>query len=365
MDDFIRDMNKANGYINQYDFVTAESILAKYIQQEPTFSHFWNSLGLVLRGQGRLNEARDAFIKAQAKEPLIPEAHYNLGRLEGEAVSFHRSFDIKRSKYGQSFLAHPDKIVYSCFEEQKIIQRLLQDISTDVVQFCVDIGAGDGLTFSNTYKLLEQNWKGLCVEVKSDAFAEMSYAYSKLPQRIELMNTFATPDNINNILKLANVPINFGLLSLDIDSYDYFVLEELLKQYTPSIICAEINDLIPPPVRWAMKYTHTPVTTKHFGQSISMLNDLLTKNNYSLVWLEYNNAFAVHNSFLSNLEIFHPITPEEAFQKGLTQRADWKLKLPWNIECKNVIYNAKPSDCLNIVKSYLHDGSDDNNYIIY
>jgi len=367
MDSFLLDLNKANSYINNYNFDDAELLLAKYIEQEPQFSHFWNSLGFVLRGQGRLNEARDAFVKAQNKEPHLPEAHYNMGRLDGEALSFHRSIDIKRAKYGRAILANTrnvDKIVYSCFEEQKIIQRLLQEME-DITHFCVDIGAGDGLTFSNTYKLFEQNWQGLCVEVKDNAFAEMACAYAKLSQRIELMNTFVTPENINNILKLAKVPVNFGLLSLDIDSYDYFVLKELLKNYTPSIICAEINDLVPPPVRWALKYTNTNTTTQIFGQSISLLNDLLYENNYSLVWLEYNNAFAVHNSFVDKLKTFKKLTPEEAFRDGLVERRDWKLKMPWNIEQKNVIYNAKADECLNLVKYYLHNGRDDDNYIIF
>ena len=45
-------------------------------------------------------------------------------------------------------------------------------------------------------------------------------------------------DNINNIVKKMNVPKKLGLLSLDIDGVDYWVLKEL-SILDPSIIICE------------------------------------------------------------------------------------------------------------------------------
>jgi hypothetical protein len=36
-----------------------------------------------------------------------------------------------------------------------------------------------------------------------------------------------------------------GLLNLDIDSWDYFVLEEILAEFRPQLAIVEVNRLIP------------------------------------------------------------------------------------------------------------------------
>ena len=315
-------------------------------------SKFWNSFGLCMRGQGKLNEAFEAFKKATQTEPGLGEHYYNLGRLEGEAMSFHRCEDIKMATYGKTMLTPPKNIVYSCFGEQHIIATILKECETiDIINYCVDLGASDGLAFSNTYPLFNKGWNGLCVEARIEAFSDLAYAYRDLPNKITLFNQFVTPSNVLDIFRLCKVPLEFGLLSLDIDSYDYFVLQEILKKYKPKIICTEINELIPPPVHFALKYTENITNNMQVGQSICMLNKLLQQTEYSIVWLEYNNAFAVHNSLLAHLTSFNSLSPEEAFNKGLLNRPDWKLKLPWNLEAKNIIYNS--DDTLKTIRERL------------
>lgn len=43
------------------------------------------------------------------------------------------------------------------------------------------------------------------------------------------------PDTVVSLLS-ANIPRD-GVLSLDIDSYDYAVLEQILNYYRPRLIC--------------------------------------------------------------------------------------------------------------------------------
>ena len=139
---------------NNSEYNKSELILSKYIEEDPKLSFFWNCLGTTLRGLGRLNESLECFKRAISELPNIGESYYNLGRLEGEAISFHRHQDILMSKYNKTILAPPDRIIYSCFNEQQIIQTLLKELP-ELTKYAVDIGASDGLTFSNTYKLFE------------------------------------------------------------------------------------------------------------------------------------------------------------------------------------------------------------------
>lgn len=54
-----------------------------------------------------------------------------------------------------------DKILYELFREQ-------------VKGFYVDVGASDGVTFSNTYIFEQMGWDGICVEPHPDEFAKLS-----------------------------------------------------------------------------------------------------------------------------------------------------------------------------------------------
>lgn len=343
--DFETDFQKANQFVTDCKYDLAETILKKYIDKDPAESYYWNALGLTLRGLNRLNEAYDCFQKAISKQPVLLNAFYNLGRLEGECLSFHRREDIRRS-HGLYNTCNRESIVYSCFDEQNVIQSLLDEIgSKNIKKYCVDIGASDGLTFSNTYPLFNSGWRGVCIECDPEKFADLSDVHIN-SNDVQLMNCFATPQNILDIFKIHKVPKEFGFLSLDIDSYDYYVLEKILSKYKPAVICAEINEYFPPPICFALKYGTFDKLPNAVGQSITMLNKLLFKNDYTLVHLEYNNAFAVHNSKLDLIKSYKSLTPEEAFRTGLVDKLDWKLKMPWFKEARQLIYTCDDKNAL-------------------
>lgn len=54
----------------------------------------------------------------------------------------------------------------------------------------------------------------------------------------------------------------------------------------------EINEDIPPPLRFVVKFDRDFQLRYHFyGYSIAALEDLCEKHNYGILTLEYNNAF--------------------------------------------------------------------------
>lgn len=384
------DIETAVGFIRNHKYDEAERLLRKHLPLTKPNSVFWNIYGLALRGIARLNDALYAYKNAQKdvmsmdillkdNNELIPlnvnalsEPWYNLGRLEGECASYHRYEDIRKSKYGKVTMTPPEQCVYTCFEEQKIIDTILSEIEQykQLCHFCVDIGASDGMTFSNTYKLFqERDWSGLAVEPRSQGFVDLAYNYKDF-ENVALYNKFITPDNVTQLFQVANVPYNFGFLSLDIDSYDYYVLEEILKSYRPSVICTEINELIPPPIKYALKYNRDAqkmnniLMNSQSGQSLSMLQDLLTKNGYVLLWLEYNNAFAVHSSFENYMKTYKRQTPEEAYKNGLTSKMDWQLKLNWNLDYRKKVYTQESgADKVKLVKE-LVEHQDPSTYVL-
>jgi len=206
---------------------------------------------------------------------------------------------------------------YSNFDEENIIKKILSSLKIEK-GVCVDIGAADGITSSNTYPLFKEGWSGLAIERVNWLFKDLAIAYEDLPHVI-LLRQVVTPDNIAKILRAFCGGIDF--LSLDIDGYDYFVLDGILEGgIRPKLICIEINQNIPPPIKFSVKYSPEYVWDRSmfFGHSISLLGDLCKAYNYTIIGQEYTNAF------LMPIEIC-PIkgeTPEEAYYRGFYDRPD-------------------------------------------
>jgi hypothetical protein len=215
---------------------------------------------------------------------------------------------------------------YSNFGEDDIIRNLLGKIALRH-RFAVDIGAGDGETMSNSYALFASGWEGLAAEWDGPKFARLAYRYAGFPGA-RLARVRVTPENVLGLLAAAEAPREFGFLNLDIDSFDYFVLERLLSAYRPSLICAEINEKIPPPLKFSVKWdpAHHWAQDHFFGQSLSMLEELGKAHDYALVGLEYNNAFLIPRE----LNPVPTLPAAEAYRAGYASRPDRLQRLPWN-----------------------------------
>lgn len=223
----------------------------------------------------------------------------------------------------------------SNLEEERVIKKYVRKYPS-LQRYCVDIGASDGVEMSNTSHLYNSGWSGLAIECDKEKFYRLAKNFKELD--VDLAKTFVTPDNVINLLKSFSVPKNFGLLSLDIDGYDYYVLEKVLKEYRPSIICAEINEKIPPPIKFSVKYKKGYFwNSSHFyGQSISMLDELCVANKYSLAEVHYNNAFYISNNLLKK-----GLSAEEGYNKGYKNKKDRKEKFPWNSDFED-IFSLEP-----------------------
>jgi hypothetical protein len=215
---------------------------------------------------------------------------------------------------------------YSNFGEDEIIRDLLGKIALRH-RFAVDIGAGDGETMSNSYGLFAAGWEGLAAEWDAGRFARLAYRYAGF-SGARLARVRVTPENVQGLLAAAETPREFGFLNLDIDSFDHFVLERLLTAYRPSLICAEINEKIPPPLKFSVKWdpSHHWAEDHFFGQSLSMLEDLGKRHDYALVGLEYNNAFLIPRE----LNPVPALPAAEAYRGGYASRPDRLQRLPWN-----------------------------------
>ena len=220
--------------------------------------------------------------------------------------------------------------------------------------YYVDIGASDGWTSSSTFPFARsKNFSGLSVELDDKKFKKMQYIYKNF-QNAHLSKTKVTPLNILDLLNEFDVPQNFDILNLDIDSYDLFVIKKLLESFRPKIISMEINEKIPPPIYFTVTYdeNHFWKGDHFFGCSLQAAYEEVSKFDYKLYTVIYNNAIFIPKEM--NLE-FQNLTVAEFYKDGYMNKSDRKEKFSYNSDV-DVLLDMKQEDAIiflnNLFKDY-------------
>ncbi len=131
---------------------------------------------------------------------------------------------------------------FSYSREERILSKYIAELlPRDHSRTIVDIGAGNGVRWSNTYSLFQKGWKGVGIEADGEKFSRLERAYKNLSQA-HACHSSANPDNIVPLLKSLGVESGFTVLSLDIDGNDYWVLKAVLSDFRPALIVTEINE---------------------------------------------------------------------------------------------------------------------------
>ncbi len=132
------------------------------------------------------------------------------------------------------------KNAYSQNGEDGILDFILRKIGRDLTtNFYVEFGAWDGKLSSNTYALLDNKSKALYIEADFERFKSLELT-AKSNKNITAVYGYVdfnenSPNTLDKILSNFDVPIDFDILSIDIDSYDLEVWRSL-KNFKPKIV---------------------------------------------------------------------------------------------------------------------------------
>ena len=189
--------------------------------------------------------------------------------------------------------------------EDGIIQFLTSKLK-DNNKFFVEIGSGNGLE-NNSTNLVLNNWQGLVLDGISN-----SKQYNNLlkiistEKKIINIGTYLNLSNINNLIKIL-IDKDISFFSLDIDSIDFYIMNEILKNgILPKILCLEYNSFLGKEtvtVEYHKIFNSKLLDKKrglYFGVSLNAWKELLNKYNYDFICVEKKgvNSFFVLNGCL-------------------------------------------------------------------
>jgi hypothetical protein len=267
-------------------------------------------------------------------------------------------------RYGSIIELELQKVKYSLRgrfshrNEQQILAKYIETLlPQDRPRTVVDIGAGNGVRWSNSYALLLRGWKALGLEADSQKYSLLSRAYAKFP-RAHASNSRVDPDNVNSLLQNFGIEKDFGVLCLDIDGNDYWVLDAILENFRPGLVVTEINENIPPPLRFVVKFDPDFRLRYHFyGYSIAALDDLCRRHDYGILQLEYNNAFLAPREIGAGR--FRDA--EAVYRAGYLERPDRRERFASNLDME-ILHSLSADDGMRFLQEFYAE--DAGNYYL-
>ncbi len=197
-----------------------------------------------------------------------------------------------------NLLARYGKNHYSQNGEDGIISEILERLiekenaeNNQDVRWACDVGAWDGIHFSNTYNLISnQGFGGVSIECNKKKYAELKKNLEIFDNNyfINELAGFNQHDNLDALLSKTPIPKNFEVLSIDVDGVDYYLWQSLLH-YKPKIVIIEYNPTIPNTVEYIQPKN---LKIKH-GSSAKALVNLGTNKDYVAVAATYCNLIFV------------------------------------------------------------------------
>ncbi len=208
------------------------------------------------------------------------------------------------------------------YSEDGVILKIFETIGVNSDPLVIEFGETRSL--GTTTRAFRIKFKARCIyftgnlnfksnllnilDVFKISFRKMDFGYLKFLFNMPF-KFFVTPDNIINLFNKKKVQ-HIDLITIDIDSYDYFIAKKILEEgFKPGLLILEYNPHLPINSRLTVPYVtnkQKPQNKRVYGASYDALNDLATKFGYKLVHVSgFCNLL-----FVSNDNAIHFQTPD-------------------------------------------------------
>jgi hypothetical protein len=249
---------------------------------------------------------------------LAVSARARLGALAARAIGFEHRLDALRAQLGgmesrllrdpaPANLRDAEFRVFSQFGEDGIIQFLTQRIAIDNEVF-VEFGVEDYSESNTRFLLVNNNWRGLVMDGGDAHVAFMRRTGLDWRHDVQAKRAFVDRDNVVDLITGAGISGDIGLLSIDIDGNDYWVLEAI-EGISPRILVVEYNSNFGPEAAVTVPYDAAFERSKahwshlYWGASLAALDRMARQKGYALVGGNRagNNAFWIREDVLGGL----------------------------------------------------------------
>ena len=208
--------------------------------------------------------------------------------------------------------------LHSQHEEDGILTTLFQRAGVTSQRF-IEIGCGRSGGNAAMF-VKELGWTGLMLDASELSIKRQRSLYGHRPGMVSICAK-AMPETINDILAEHGFDEEVDLFSLDIDSYEYWILDSL-KVCRPRVLVIEYNALFGPERAVTVPYKEFPPDAPRLyrGASLAALEKSARRKGYRLILCEIEgcNAFFLRDDVIPELP---GLTPTEAFRPALVRQS--------------------------------------------
>jgi hypothetical protein len=219
--------------------------------------------------------------------------------LEKQLINQGRILAHLNSKEKFADLSDYEFKVFSQWGEDGIIQHLVGAMP-GIPQSFVEFGVEDFTESNCRFLMMKDCWSGYIVDGSEKNCAAIRNADWHWKHDLTVRCDFIDRDNIDQLLRPSGFYPEPGILSVDIDGVDWFVLNAL-DTWRPWIIIVEYNGLFGSLEKVSVPYDPTFVryqkhyTGLYWGASLGAFDELLSSRGYQLAGTNKagSNAFFV------------------------------------------------------------------------
>ena len=159
-------------------------------------------------------------------------------RRYGETREQYLAIASLRERYNDDGLSAAELRVFSQNGEDGVLAEIFSRIGVEA-RFFVEFGVGSGVECNTRFLAEVLGWSGVYFECDPRGFDALSRRLDNRPD-ITIAQRLVTPANVNDEFAAADVPVEFDLLSIDVDGQDYWIWEAL-DGYSPRVVVIEYN----------------------------------------------------------------------------------------------------------------------------
>lgn len=198
--------------------------------------------------------------------------------------------------------------IFSQFGDDGLIQYLIQTLNIKHNRF-IEFGVEDYSESNTRFLLMNNNWSGFVIDGSVDNINRLTNTDYYWRYDLQAIAEFITAENINTIIQKSGMS-DIGILSIDIDGNDYFVLKNLdLNTINPDILILEYNSVFGPIRKITIPYdpnfrrTEKHYSNLYWGASLPALNSLAQEKGYCLIGsnMAGNNAYFIREDLQNNV----------------------------------------------------------------
>ena len=229
---------------------------------------------------------------------------------------------------------------FSQNSEDGIIDFLITQLKESNKYF-IEIGASNGLENNSSWLAIGKRFSGLMVEANTAAVEQCRKLYQGMNWGLRIESLKVSLENVEQIKSMATHSCP-DVLSLDIDSNDYYIMQRLFElNIRPKIAVVEYNSAFGPndscTIEYDPQFNYLQIANAEglfYGVSLAGWKTFFSKQGYQFVSVDTNGV----NAFFVNPAFFDPLFLESLQPKDFIENFAQFSRDPggWHSQSKKI-----------------------------